>query len=657
MTAPRDHELGMDRPITRRDFLNGVALGTAGLLAAPHWLSVLAADPSQLEQPPPYYPPALTGLRGSHVGSYETAHLLRDGSFWQKAGPAEETGETYDLVVVGAGLSGLAAARFFRDRAGESARILILDNHDDFGGHAKRNELHHQDRLLLGFGGTWSIDSPAPYSAVAKRLIADLGIDPARWTQVYDRKLYSSLHLGPAFFFDRETFGVDQLLPDPGPVYATEGGDEETTTDRWSKFVAEAPLPQPAKRDLVRLYQDSKDYLPGLSSAQKKARLARMSYTDYLVQVAGMHQGVLPFFQARPHGLYGVGIDAVPAQDAWGLGYPGFQGLGLDPEPGRGMNLDSIPNQEAQSYFFHFPDGNASIARLLVRSLIPAALPGSRADDIVAARADYARLDQPSSPVRIRLNSTAAKVRHRGDPGSAQEVEVIYVRSGKLHSVRARRCILACWHTVIPYICPDLPARQSQALADAVKVPIVYTNVLVRDWTSFQKLGVRSIYAPGSYHTSVSLDLPVSLAGYECPRAPDQPILLHLSKSPCSPGLPARMQHRLGRAELLGTSFEEFERKIRDQLGRSLGPGGFDPARDIEAITVNRWPHGYAYQYNSLWDNFWLDGRMDEQPCVIGRKPWGRIAIANSDAGAYAYTDGAIDQAHRAVEEILSIQG
>jgi spermidine dehydrogenase len=181
-------------------------------------------------------------------------------------------------------------------------------------------------------------------------------------------------------------------------------------------------------------------------------------------------------------------------------------------------------------------------------------------------------------------------------------------------------------------------------------VPLVYTNVAVANWQSFAKLGVRSIYAPGSYHSYAGLDLPVSIGDYRCSQSPGEPAVIHMMRTPCSPGLPARDQHRAGRASLLATSFETFERKIRDQLARMLGPGGFDPARDISAITVNRWPHGYAYQYNSLFDRFWLEGSAP--PCELARQRFGRIAIANADADAYAYTDAAIDQAWRAVNEI-----
>jgi spermidine dehydrogenase len=315
------------------------------------------------------------------------------------------------------------------------------------------------------------------------------------------------------------------------------------------------------------------------------------------------------------------------------------------------MNRDAIPNAEADKYFFHFPDGNASIARLLVRRLTPSVIPGNSVTDVVTARANYARLDDAGWPVRIRLNSTAVKVKHVGDPATAKQVEVEYVKSDKLHRVRAKSCILACWHVVIPYICADLPDKQKEALASAAKVPIVYTNVVVRNWNSFKKAGANYIYAPGSYFTHMTLDLPVSIGDYQCSKSPDEPIVIHMVKTPCRPGLPARAQHLRGRMELFSTTYEDFERKIRDEMARALGPGGFDPARDIAAITVNRWPHGYAYEYNALFDKFWLEG--GETPCEAARKPFGRVAIANSDAGAYAYTDGAIDHGYRAVQEVL----
>jgi spermidine dehydrogenase len=649
MADSSDKELGMNRGISRRDFLNGVAVTAGAAALPPHLLAALQADLDP-EKSANYYPPALTGLRGSHVGAFEAAHSLRDGNFWQTAPRAMETGESFDLVVIGGGISGLSAARFFR-KTNPNAKVLIIENHDDFGGHAKRNEFSVAERRLLGFGGTFAIESPAPYSSVAKGVIEDLGIDVASYPKYVSKNLYRSLGLRPSIFFDQQTFGSDKLTPNPAPIGGGESGDANSVAPEiWKRFLADAPLSHKAQQDLQRIIFAENDYLPGLDSQQKKARLAQISYAKYLTELADVSPEIVKLYQAGPHPLFGVGIDAVAAQDAWGLGMPGFKGLKLDPAPGKGMNRDAIPNAEAEKYFFHFPDGNASIARLLVRSLIPDAMPGSSETDVVTAKANYAKLDQPSSPVRIRLNSTAVRVRHLGDAATAKQVEITYSRFGKLYVVRAPHAVLACWNMVVPYICSELPEGQKQALHSAAKVPLLYTNVAIRNWRAFEKLGASSIYSPGCYHSAFTLDLPVSIGDYHCSSAPDEPIVVHMMKTPCKPGLPARDQHRMGRIELFTTDFETIERKIRDQLSRALGAGGFDPARDISAITVNRWPHGYAYEYNSLWDKFWLEGT--ETPCEVARKPFGRIAIANADAGAYAYTDGAIDQAWRAVQEL-----
>ncbi len=648
MYDSHDRELGMHRKITRRDFINGVAV-TAGAAMMPWQLFADSArDP---EKSPGYYPPALTGMRGSHPGSFDAAHALRDGTFWDNAGKPEDTGETYELIVVGGGISGLAAAHYYRKTAGAKARILILDNHDDFGGHAKRNEFTIGKTFRLGFGGTFSIESPAPYSKVAKGLIEELGIDVPSYSKYVDGRLYHSLGLRPKIFFDKETFGADRLVINMAPQFGGESKDDsEESPQLLRRFLAEAPLHEQAKSDLRMLYTEPKDYYPGLSSDEKKAKLARISYASFLKDVAGVHEDIVKLYQAAPHGLFGVGIDAVAAQDAWSLGMPGFDGMKLDPKPGKGLNRDATFNAEAEKYFFHFPDGNASIARLLVRKLIPGAVPGKSMPDVVLAKAKYARLDDPASAVRIRLNSTAVRVKHLGDAASAKEVEVTYARGNKVFTARAKNVVLACWHVVIPYICEELPDKQKGALRQSQKVPLLYTNVALRNWTAFQKVGANSIHAPGMYHSGVNLDLPVSIGGYQCARKPEEPIVVHMMKAACFPGRPAREQHVLGRSELYDTTFETIERNIREQLARMVGPGGFDPARDIAAITVNRWPHGYSYEYNSLWDPFWLEG--GELPCEVARKTYGRIAIANCDAGAYAYTDESINQAYRAVEEL-----
>jgi spermidine dehydrogenase len=645
-----DKELGMDRRITRRDFMQGAAMAV-GAAAAPakslFGQSAVTAN-GEVQNGAGYNPPSLHGMRGSHEGSYQVAHSLRDGSFWHSAGQPIDTGETYDLVVVGGGISGLSSARFFYEAAGKNARVLILENHDDFGGHAKRNEFEVNGKFMLGYGGTYAIESPAPYSPVAKRVVRELGIDVSSYPKVSNDKLYGELGLTQKIFFDKETFGADRLAISP---YSRWGGVMAgDAAQRWQQFVAESPMTDKAKADLKRLYEYNTDPWPGLTSDVKKAKLARMNYSDYLTYTVKVDPQVVALLQAHPQPLYGLGIDAVSAQDAWGLGLPGFNGMKLTPDYGPGMGRDARHNDEAEAYFFHFPDGNASIARMLVRGLVPSAIPGSSASDIVTQQVRYDQLDQPSNSTRIRLNSTVVRVRHLGDVATAKEVEISYVQHGKLYTVKAGHCVLACWHAVIPYLTTELSEIQKACLQIAEKVPIVYTNVAIKNWKSFEKLHASSIYSPGCYFSEFSLDHRVSIGDYHCTTKPEEPIVLTMHRYPCSPGLPGREQHRAGRADLYATSFDTFERNIREQLARSMGSGGFDPAEDIAAITVNRWPHGYAYQYNSLWDLFWLAG--EPGPCVIARKPYGRVAIANADADAYAYTDCAINQAHRAVTEL-----
>jgi len=618
--------LGEDRQIPRRDFLQGALVAAATTLSGP-LLKAYAQDTGG------YYPPALTGMRGSHPGSFEEAHALRDG---RKPPPATDTGEAYDLIVVGGGISGLSAAHFFRIRTSATARILILDNHDDFGGHAKRNEFQLGGRLHLMNGGTLEIDSPRPYAPVPTRLLAQLGIDVPRLSrQVEHRKFYESRGMHHGVFFDRETFGADKLVCGYKSVPVR-------------MLLADSPLSARAREDLWRIEESSVDFMPGLSADAKKLRLSKISYARYLQEYVKADPAAVAFYQSQPHGEWGVGIDAISALDAWGIGMSGFKGLALP--PGVIPRMGPTPAGYAAtggSDTLHFPDGNATIARLLVRNLIPDAIPGTSATDVVTARARYELLDRAASPVRIRLNSTVVRALNSGDG-----VEVSYVNGGNTFKVRGRNCVMACYNMMIPYLCPELPEAQKAALHQLVKTPLVYTSVALRNWEAFEKLKVNRVYAPAGYFSNFSLNQNVTIGGYRSSMTPSEPILLHLTRTPCKPnvGLSEHEQNKAGRAELLATPFATFEHNIRDQLGRSLAGGGFDPARDIEAITVNRWPHGYAPEYNPLWDP---DGPESQRPNVLGRAQLGRIAIANSDSGGAAYTDSAILQADRAVNELL----
>jgi spermidine dehydrogenase len=623
------------RPIARRDFLQGAAITTlaAGLAAE----LATAAEAERLAQNDPnYYPPTRLGMRGSHPGSFEAAHALRDGDFWHGAATLHDTGEEFDLIVVGGGISGLSAAYFYR-QARPSAKILILDNHDDFGGHAKRNEFHVGGKTHLLNGGTLEIDSPYPYSKAADGLLRALGVEPEALEKECNKPdIYKGLVR--ATFFDRETFGRDALVV----------GRPKTEND-WRTFLAKAPLSDAVRAAILKIETGTTDPLPGLSNEQKRDRLSRLSYAAYLTTILKADHGVLPFYQHKTDDLWGCGIDAISALDCWGVGLSGFDGLKL--KKGSTARMGYTPagySETGGSYTFHFPDGNASIARLLVRALIPGAIPGHDAKDIVTAKADYSRLDAPGAPVRLRLNQIAVRARNMG-----KGIEVAYTEAGggqKIMRARARDCVLASWNMMIPYLVPELPAGQKAAMHRLIKTPLVYTSVALTNWRAFKKLGIRGVDAPGGYHTSFSLNNPVDIGDYRSARDPDGPILIRMVRTPAKPGLPEREQHKAGRAELLSTPFEKFEKEIHDQLGRVLGPGGFDPARDIAGIAVNRWPHGYAPEYNALSDG----GTNAATPNLAARRQFGRIAIANSDAGMAAYTDIAIDQAHRAVNELLA---
>ena len=635
MTRGCDKDLGLNRPIARRDFLQGAAITTLATGLAPELAS--AAEAEKLAQSAPdYYPPTRLNMRGSHPGSFEAAHELRDGDFWNSAATLHDSGEDFDLVIVGGGISGLSAAYFYR-QAKPNAKILILDNHDDFGGHAKRNEFHVGGHTLLLNGGTLEIDSPYPYSKIADGLMKSLGVDPvALEKECNDPSIYAGLQ--PATFFDRETFGANKLVV---------GAPKDAKA--WRDYLGRAPLSDAARAGILKVETGADDPLPGLSNDLKRDRLSRISYADFLTTIVKADPGVLPFYQHRTDDLWGCGIDAITALDCWGVGLPGFAGLNL--KKGSTARMGYTPagySESGGSYTFHFPDGNASIARLLVRALIPGAIPGHDARDIVTAKADYSKLDMAGAPVRIRLNQIAVRARNAN-----KGVEVAYTEAkgdGPVMRVRAKDCVLAGWNMMIPYLVPELPAAQKAALHKLIKTPLVYTSVAITNWQAFQKLGIRSVSAPGGYHTAFRLNQPVNIGDYKSPRDPNAPMLVHMLRTPARPGLPEREQHKAGRAELLATPFESFERNIREQLGRVLGPGGFDPARDIAGIAVNRWPHGYAPEYNALSDG----GTNASTPNLAARKQFGRIAIANSDAGMAAYTDIAIDQAHRAVSELLA---
>ena len=602
--------------------MNGIAIAVMGASGIDLSSAEAGADAG--------YPPGRAGLRGSHVGSFEAAHRLRDCSPFDLAGAVIE--ERYDLVVVGAGISGLAAAYFYRQRR-PGARILILDTNDDFGGHAKRNEFDVDGKLLIGYGGTQSIDSPrSKWSPVARNLLQDLGIDVKKFNTAFDQDFYARWGLNHAVFFKKEVFGVDRLVRRP---FGTWQDFDEDPPDAAAlrAYLAQFPVNSTARAQLFELCWSNRDVLAGKTAAQRQEILDHISYSDFLKRYWNADPDVLKFLQTRTHDLWAIGIDALPAGELLNM-------------PGLKAQRAVLGGEKLEPYIYHFPDGNASIARMLVRRLIPGIAAGNGMQDIVLARFDYSQLDREVQAVRIRLNSTAVEARNVADG-----VEVAYVTGANVARVGARHCVLACYQAMIPYIAPETQPEQRAALHANVRAPLVYVNVVVRNWQPWHKLGVAYIDNPGGTYAAY-LDFPVSLDGYRFSADPSQPICIHLYHTPTAPyqGLDMRQQYRAGRARLYAMKFDDFEREIRDELARMLGPAGFDFDRDVTAITVNRWPHGYAYSPTTLYDD-------PKQQAIIARQArqkLGQIAIANSDSGWDAYTHVAIDQAHRAIGELLA---
>ena len=608
-----------DDGVTRRDFLNGASVALGASLLTP-WAELLAAgwDPGS-----DYYPPAKTGLRGTHDGAWETMHARVSGKTW----PVGRAEEQYDLIVVGGGISGLAAAHLYRKHK-PKARILILDNHDDFGGHAKRNEFSINGTTRLGYGGTESIDTPSAYTAIARQTLIDIGIDTAKFYEAFDQTLYAKLGLAKSIVFDQENFGARKLVTGYGKV-------------PWEEFAANAPLNEQARKDFIRVQTEQVDYLPGLTREQKYARLRKVSYETWLRDYCKVDPQLLELYRKFGISFWCVGIDEIPATAVHE--YDGGM-------PGLDHTLPRYGSRGDEPYIFHFPDGNASVARLLVRSLIPAAMPGSTMEDVVTARADYSQLDTSGSEVRIRLNSTAVDVRHSA---LGKAVDVTYAQAGGAsHTVRATNVIMACYNMAIPYICSELSAAQKKGLSYGVKVPLTYTKVLIPNWRPFAQLGTDFVYYTKDFFKQVELDYPVSLGAYKRSQTPDEPMVLHMCYVHHDGITKGPEAWREGRRKLMTTTFATFEHHVRDQLDAALGGAGFDAGRDIKALTVNRWPHGYAYSPGLLWEPSYASDA--EKPWVIGRQRFGRIAIANSDAGAKADTNGAITQAWRAVQETLA---
>ena len=648
--------------ITRRDFINGVSYGLAASVAPIDFLQAKNIDPFK-------YPPALMGIRGNHPGSFDHAHrlALAGGKYLEEV---IDLGESNDLIVVGGGISGLSAAYFYQERTASNQKILILDNHDDFGGHAKRNEFQVDGREMLTYGGSQSIESPSYYEDVSKKLMADLGIDFQKFYTAYDFNYFKNRGLTSSFFFNQETYGENKIVHNVPNYRYDINHKNNTNPENIKKVVKEMPISDKSKDEFTRLFLDKTDFFPEMTLEEKFYYLENISYEEYLKKHHKVDDEVIGLFHTMLWSLWGVGTESIPAFGAFSDGLPGFSGLGFTEEEGttepKNEMYDISTYDETiegfmsknevsdEPYIFHFPDGNATIARLLVRKMIPNAIPGSTMEDIVTAKADYTQLDLTDQNTKIRLDSTVISAKNVNGG-----VEVIYVNQGKLYKVSGKKCILACYNGIIPELCPELPKKQKEALKYNVKVPLVWVQVAMKNWHMFANKGISRAISPNSFFNNIYIDFPVSIGDYQYPQSFDEPVVFLMNHVPTRPyeGLTNREQHRKGRYDILKLSFQDYEDKIIDHLSAMFGSDFKE--EDLAGITVNRWAHGYSYEYNSLYDNAFFDGRIPDSldseryPHVIGRKPIGNISIANSDSGGSAYVDAAIAQADRAVNELL----
>ena len=622
MKRKTDKQLGMFKPIRRRDFVQGAAVAagtalTAGSLRASDFWRDQSESPGAMRAD---YPPIKTGMRGSHPGAYEVAHALgRDGAKFAK--PAEAA-EHHDLVVVGAGISGLAAAYFYRQQMGSSAKILLLENHDDFGGHAKRNEFHQSGEMVLSLGGTHNLEW-WKFSDVVNRLLSELGIDPQAMRREMTFEYGRDAPNSPAMWFDADTYGESRLIP-----------NFSLRNHLTREQIDQIPISVEGRKSLLRLYSSDISHSK-LSEAELETLLSEISYPDFLREHAGLTEDAVQLFDKDQHGSYGLEMRALSAAEAIWEGYPGAHLFGQDWE------VDDFQYPVAM-----WPDGNASLARLLVAKLIPEVAPEADALNIAAANFDYSRLDQSANNVRLRLNATVVNTEN-----TETGVSVTYASSGKIRRVTARHSVLACYHSIIPHLCPSISETQKDALKHQVKMPLVLTNVLIRNRDALDKLGIDAVSCPGRLHGRLFLFQGIHTGGYES-KSDAVSLVFWGSVSPPEDAIDLKSQLRGSRQKLLELSLEDFEREVRSVLDELLSPVGFDVAEDILALTVNRWPHGYAYEYMQLWDPEWAPG---EAPHEIARQRFGSITIANADAGASAYTHVAIDQAYRAIDELAEI--
>jgi spermidine dehydrogenase len=612
----------MNEPISRRDFLNGALVAGAGILLR----GQMPATDSLADAWNGYG--GVGDYRHSNGNTYDvmnTAHAMRDGTFEQSVASATDTGEMYDLVSVGGGLSGLAAAVFFQKN--KSGRCLVLDNHPIFGGEAKRNELLVDGQRLIAHQGS-AIYLVPQKGGYTDRFYDLIGMD--RRVLEYQRWRGPSpeMPLSQSPYEEPKNYGFyfgSQFGKRPG-VWVL---------DPWGRKLDGAPLSDAVKAELMRWRTvNDEGPRPQTEGDAISRQLDTITLEDHLM--ARHHisrETVRNFLSPVEGGGYGLGPDALSAYCAYAIEteFPG------DGDATLGDQM--------------FPDGNTGFARLMVKTLIPAAFAGLRTVDAVwRNRVHFDALDRAGQPTRIRLNATVVRVEHAGDPASAPHVVVTYVKGKRLFRVKSRAVVMAGGSWTSKHIVRDLPTTHRDAYAQFYRSPCLMANVAVHNWRFLYKMGMsgcRWFEGLGNY---LSVRKMAVIGDENRTIGPDSPTVLTIKVLFAQPGLPIGEQGSRGRAQLLGTSFAQYERAFREQLGDMFAPGGFDPRRDIAGIILNRWGHAYVNPQPGFF--FGVDGKPAGRD-VLRDRPHGRIAFANTDlAGAMDHRNS-IREADRAVRQLL----
>ena len=567
---------------------------------------------------------------GNTLEVLAAGHRIRDGEFETFPKNLTETGEIYDCVIVGGGISGLAAALFFQCQAGKGKTCLILDNHPIFGGEAKRNEFLVDGQHLTAHQGSAIFQVQYPHSFIA-RFYDSIGMNMP--TLKYQSWRGKSPEI-PLAHTPYEL--VDSAPATYGFYFGSKFGRKPGVwvIDPWGKKLEAAPISAAQKWELLkwRAGPATPPKKPEYEGDEISRQLDAITLEDHIMQVYGIsRETIRTFLSPVEGGGSGLGPDVLSA-------YADYAFETLRPMPGTEDQM--------------FPGGNTEFARLMVKALIPAAIAApATVEGVCKGNVDFAALDQPSSAVRIRLSSTAVRVQHDGDPAKADSVSVIYTRGGKTYSLKARAVVMAggCWTT--KHIVRDLPSSHRDAYEEFYRSPCMMANVAVRNWRFLYKMGIsgcRWFEGMGNY-----MDVRrQALVGAASPTiSPDSPVVLTLKVLYSYPGLPIAEQGSRGRQEILNTPFREYEGQIRQQFTDMFSGAGFDAGRDIAGIILNRWGHAYLNPQPGFF--FGTNGKPAPREILRGA-PFGRIAFANTDLAGMMDHRCSILEAHRAVGQLLN---